>query len=201
MAGLDSFSDIPSWGKILILVGVLVIISAGFYVALYMSVSDQITEAEGQQERLKREIQEAKRREEQYLQLTQELADREVVDRHNKKILPEEAEIPAFLQDLDRVAELSGLQIRLVEPRPEEVQEFFARIPVGLAFTGRFHQLSKFFYNISRLDRAISLENIQLDTPRELANGELVLDASVLATTYRRAPEDAGGGAQKQGGT
>ncbi len=196
MAGLSSFGDIPSWGKILLLVGILVIVSAGFYVALYMNLADEVTEAQAQQERLKREIQEAKRREEQYLQLTQELADREVIDRHNKKILPEKAEIPAFLQDLDRVAELSGLQIRLVEPRAEQMQEFFARIPVGLAFTGRFHQLSKFFYNISRLERAISLENIHLDKPRVLNSGELVLDAKVLATTYRRAPE-----AGKSGGS
>lgn len=189
MAGLSSFGDIPAWGKVLLLIGILVIVSAGFYVALYMNLAEEVTAAQGQQERLKREIQEAKRREEQYLQLTQELADREVIDRHNKKILPEKAEIPAFLQDLDRVAELSGLQIRLVEPRAEQMQEFFARIPVGLAFTGRFHQLSKFFYNISRLERAISLENIHLDKPRILGSGELVVDAKVLATTYRRAPE------------
>lgn len=194
MASLDSFADVPVWGKALILVGIAIIVCSGFYVSLYMSLGEEIESARGKQSQLQREIKDAKRREEQYLQLTQELADREVIDRHNKKILPESAEIPAFLQDLHRVAELSGLQMRLVEPRPEEDQEFFSRIPVGLQFTGRFHQLSKFFYNISRLERAISLENIQLAKPRLLKNGDLVLDASILATTYRRAA-DVGGGA------
>lgn len=193
MASLDSFADVPVWGKALILVGIAIIVCSGFYVSLYMSLGEEIESARGKQSQLQREIKDAKRREEQYLQLTQELADREVIDRHNKKILPESAEIPAFLQDLHRVAELSGLQMRLVEPRPEEDQEFFSRIPVGLQFTGRFHQLSKFFYNISRLERAISLENIQLAKPRLLKNGDLVLDASILATTYRRAADDGGG--------
>ena len=102
------------------------------------------------------------------------------------RVLPEDAEIAAFLQDLNRVAELSGLTIRLVEPRPEQRQELYSKIPVVLALTGRFHQMGKFFYNVSKLDRAISLENIRMTAPRQLRSGEMVIDVDVRATTYRR---------------
>ena len=187
MASLEErFVGLPGWGKGLALVGILVLLGGGYYSLVYGSISADLTAANEQQKQLQDQIRDAERREKQYLELTQELANREVADRQNRRVLPEDAEIAAFLQDLNRVAELSGLTIRLVEPRPEQRQELYSKIPVVLALTGRFHQMGKFFYNVSKLDRAISLENIRMASPRQLPSGEMIIDVDVRATTYRR---------------
>jgi type IV pilus assembly protein PilO len=189
MASLEErFVGLPGWGKALALVGVLVLLGGGYYSLVYGSISGDLEAAAQKQQQLKDQISEAERREKQYLDLTQELASREVADRQNRRVLPEDAEIAAFLQDLNRVAELSGLTIRLVEPRPEQRQELYSKIPVVLALTGRFHQMGKFFYNVSKLDRAISMENIRMTQPKLLSSGEMVIDVDVRATTYRRPP-------------
>jgi type IV pilus assembly protein PilO len=189
MASLeDTFVGLPGWGKGLALVGVLGLLGGAYYALVHSSVSTDLQSAEKKQQQLQDQIREAERREKQYLELTQELANREVADRQNRRILPEDAEIAAFLHDLNRVAELSGLTIRLVEPRPEQRQELYSKIPVVLALTGRFHQMGKFFYNVSKLDRAISMENIRMTQPRLLPSGEMVIDVDVRATTYRRPP-------------
>ena len=112
---------------------------------------------------------------------------REAIDRANKRVLPQDAEIPAFLQDLNRVAELSGLDIRLVEPRPEESEPLYVRIPVALRVSGKFHQVAKFFYSVSRLERAINMENIQLRDPSMNEADEVLLVVDALATTFRSA--------------
>ena len=187
MASLeDTFVSLPGWGKGLALVGVLVLLSVGYYVLVQGSISTDLESAQAQREQLQEQIRDAERREKQYLELTQELANREAADRQNRRILPEDAEIAAFLQDLNRVAELSGLTIRLVEPRPEQRQELYSKIPVVLALSGRFHQVTKFFYNVSKLDRAISMENIRMTQPKLLPSGEVVVSVDVRATTYRR---------------
>jgi type IV pilus assembly protein PilO len=189
MASLeDTFVGLPDWGKALALVGVLALLGGGYYGLVYSSISSDLQAAESKHKQLQDQIRDAERREKQYLELTQELANREVADRQNRRILPEDAEIAAFLQDLNRVAELSGLTIRLVEPRPEQRQELYSKIPVVLALTGRFHQMGKFFYNVSKLDRAISMENIRMTQPRLLPSGEVVINVDVRATTYRRPP-------------
>ena len=189
MASLeDRFVGLPGWGKALALVGELVLLSGGYYTLVYGSISGDVKAAGQKQKQLQDQIRDAERREKQYLELTQELANREVADRQNRRVLPEDAEIAAFLQDLNRVAELSGLTIRLVEPRPEQRQELYSKIPVVLALTGRFHQMGKFFYNVSKLDRAISMENIRMTQPKLLPSGEMVIDVDVRATTYRRPP-------------
>lgn len=184
----DTFVGLPGWGKGLALVGVLALLGAGYYTLVHGSISTDLAAAEKKQEQLQEQIRDAERREKQYLELTQELANREIADRQNRRVLPENAEIAAFLQDLNRVAELSGLTIRLVEPRPEQRQELYSKIPVVLALTGRFHQMGKFFYNVSKLDRAISMENIRMTQPRLLPSGEMIISVDVRATTYRRPP-------------
>ncbi|MGB5695654.1 MAG: type 4a pilus biogenesis protein PilO [Polyangiales bacterium] len=187
MASLeDRFIGMPGWGKGLALLGLLILLSAAYYALVYSSVSTDLQSAQQKQQQLQDQIRDAERREKQYLELTQELANRETADRQNRRILPENAEIAAFLQDLNRVAELSGLTIRLVEPRPEQRQDLYSKIPVVLALTGRFHQMGKFFYNVSKLDRAISMENIRMTQPRLLPSGEVVIDVDVRATTFRR---------------
>ena len=40
-------------------------------------------------------------------------------------------------------------------------------MPVALAIRGRYHELAKFFYNISRLERAINMEDLSLSTVAE----------------------------------
>lgn len=190
MASLeDTFAGLPSWGKALALVGILALLSAAYYALVHSSISTDLQAAQAEKQQLQDQIRDAERREKQYLELTQELANREVTDRQNRRILPEDAEIAAFLQDLNRVAELSGLTIRLVEPRPEQRQELYSKIPVVLALDGRFHQLTKFFYNVSKLDRAISMENIRMTQPKLLPSGEVVVSVDVRATTYRRPPD------------
>jgi type IV pilus assembly protein PilO len=187
MASLEeTFVGLPGWGKALALVAVLVLLSIGYYVLVHGSIATDLEAAQQQKQQLQDQIRDAERREKQYLELTQELANREASDRQNRRILPEAAEIAAFLQDLNRVAELSGLTIRLVEPRPEQRQELYSKIPVVLALSGRFHQVTKFFYNVSKLDRAISMENIRMTQPKLLPSGEVVVSVDVRATTYRR---------------
>lgn len=189
MASLeDRFVELPGWGKGLVLVALLVLLTLGYYTLVYGGIASDLESAQQKRQQLQDQIRDAERREKQYLELTQELANREAADRQNRRVLPENAEIAAFLQDLNRVAELSGLTIRLVEPRPEQRQELYSRIPVVLALTGRFHQVTKFFYNVSKLDRAISMENIRMTQPRQLPSGEVVVDVDVRATTFRRPP-------------
>jgi type IV pilus assembly protein PilO len=183
----SSFETLPTAGKVFILVLIFALVGAMYFFIFHMPLSEDLEAAQNQNRTLQNDLQAAERRQQEYLQLTQELANREGIDRANKRVLPQEAEIPAFLQDLNRVAELSGLAIRLVEPRPEEAEQMYIRIPVAVRVSGKFHQVAKFFYSISRLERAINMENIELSDPTVSESDEVVLTVNALATTFRAA--------------
>lgn len=183
----SSFETLPTGGKVFILVLIFALVGALYFFVFHMPLSEDLEAAQAQYVTLQSDLRAAEQRQQEYLQLTQELANREAIDRANKRVLPQDAEIPAFLQDLNRVAELSGLDIRLVEPRPEESEPLYVRIPVALRVSGKFHQVAKFFYSVSRLERAINMENIQLRDPSMNEADEVLLVVDALATTFRSA--------------
>ncbi|MFK7991329.1 MAG: type 4a pilus biogenesis protein PilO [Sandaracinaceae bacterium] len=191
-AGDQSFSKLPVPAKLFLGVGLIALMSAVYYFALHLSLDDDLRSSQTQHVTLQGRMQEARDRNAEYVRLREELASREGLDRGNLRALPAEAETAAFLQDLNGLAELSGLQIRLVEPRPEEPVEHYVRLPVSLRLRGKYHQLARFFHNVSGLDRLISMENIHLSDP-EQEGEEVLLDVEVLATTYRR-PDTSGTG-------
>jgi len=187
----NSFAALPTGAKIFALVALLALVTAGYYLGVHMGLEQETEAAQRRHEVLQNDLNQARERQKEYLRLREELANREAIDRQNLRVLPDTAEIPAFLDDLNRLAELSGLRVGQVAPRPEQAEQFFVRVPVALSLGGKYHQLSKFFYNISRLERAINMENIALTQPTK--DGEdITLAVSVLATTFRR-PDGAAG--------
>src|SRR5262249_30903885 len=157
--------------KIGIGAGIFLVLSVGYYYLLYTGVSDQVEAASADRDKLQGQIADAQRREEQYVTLTKEFAEREPIDIMNKRILPENAEIAAFLAELNRVAELCGLDMKLIEPRPERKQQHFVKVPVSLSMQGTYHELARFFYQLSKLDRIASMEDISLKEPTILNTG------------------------------
>jgi type IV pilus assembly protein PilO len=186
----SSFSALPPVGKAVLLVALLGVISGGYYVGMHMGLEEETQDAQRQHSVLTNDLNQARERQKEYLRLREELAAREASDKQNMRVLPETAEIPAFLDDLNRLAELSGLRVGNVGPRAEATEQFFVRVPVSLNLAGKFHQLMKFFYNVSRLERAINMENIALTQPTKEGE-DIIMSVSVLATTFRR-PDSAG---------
>ena len=188
--GSEAFGRLPAAGKAAIGLGLVALIGAVYYFALHMGLTDEIASAQQQHATLQRRMSDAQAQNAEYVRLREELSQREGLDRANLRALPAEAETAAFLQDLNRLAELSGLEIRLVEPRPEEQSDHYMRLPVRLQLGGRYHQLARFFYNVSRLDRLISMENIDLgqaqNNTADAQIDEVLISVEVLATTFRR---------------
>ncbi|MBK8169472.1 MAG: type 4a pilus biogenesis protein PilO [Sandaracinaceae bacterium] len=183
-----AFGTMPPAGKVVLLIIIVGILTAVYYFALHMPLEDEIASADGRTMQLRTQLDNAHARQEQYLALRQRLDQRAPLDRQNRRILPRSANVPAFLQDLNRLAGLSDLQI-FIETRPEEATEQFVKIPVSLRITGRYHQIAKFFFNVSKLDRAISMENLQIKEPTAASDG-VSLTVEVLATTYRQPDSD-----------
>jgi type IV pilus assembly protein PilO len=184
-----TFESLPTIGKVGVGVALCVLIGGIYYFALHSPLNDDLEAARARNRTLATDMEAAQQRQREYIELREELASREGMDRANLRVLPADPEIPAFLADLHRLAENSGLEMRLVQPQPEEPSEHYVEVPVELRFAGRYHQLARFFYNVSRLERAISMENVHLATPR-LVGEDVVLTVEVMATTYRR-PNDA----------
>ncbi len=184
---LPNFNYLPAPAKVLVLVVLLGLVTGIYYVALYRPLNDDLEVASRRFEDLKQKERTAEARKAEFVRVSEALLARRAIDQRNRRTLPEEAEIAAFLKDLNRVAELCGLDISLVQPRAEQPQALYVKVPVNLGLRGTFHQVFKFFYNVSKLDRAINLENVRLKLAKpEGGESSSTLEVEVLATTFRK---------------
>jgi len=81
-------------------------------------------------------------------------------------------------------------------PVEEEAQDFFAKVPMKLALSGKFHQVLKFFNGVGQLDRIINIEDIQIKTPKTTGD-EIEVQVECLATAFRAKRPDEAKGAGK----
>ncbi len=97
--------------------------------------------------------------------------------------LPEDKNIDELLQLFQDRAQKAGLEINTIEPSVEQSEGFYARIPIPMTVTGNFHEVATFFDALGRLRRIVNVNNIVMDSPKDV-NGKVVVSAKFLATTF-----------------
>jgi type IV pilus assembly protein PilO len=203
MAALDDFAKIPLSRKIAVVAVLFVVACLVYYFVRFQSLSSESDRLEARHQELQAQEQDFARKRDGYEADVRRLAQIREQFASQSRILPPDAEMSSFLDSLNNHAELAGLEIALVEPRDEEGEGFYAKIPVELELQGRYHELAKFFYNVGQLERIINIENINLErapaqTQEAAEEGEsdVIIKAKVLATTFRALGEEEAAAAQ-----
>jgi type IV pilus assembly protein PilO len=184
MALSDSLAKLPTLARAGVGVAVLALAGVAYYVVFYGEIASAIDAAKAQEQQLSQELAEARQAEFAYQKDLAELADRQQGQRELNRILPMQSEYPAFLSAIQNVANVAGVQLAAWTPSPEVTEQFYVRVPMKLELVGRYHQIAKFFYGVSQLDRIINLENVNVGHP-ELKGEDVVVRADVLATAFR----------------
>lgn len=167
-----------------IILGLIVLITAGVYFGLISGLEDTITALKQQQG-----AQDA------VLAQKQEIADnlnerRREMDELEQRFqvaltqLPEKKDIEELLAQLNDVGKKSGLEISAVTPGNESTQGFISSIPISMVVSGNYHEIALFLQEVANLPRIVHVSELKLGTPT--ARGEKVsLTTSFMATTYR----------------
>jgi type IV pilus assembly protein PilO len=174
-------------------VGFAFLVALTYWVMFYTDVSQKISSARTQTAQLNNQLNEQRGAQASYFADRDELAMRQQRQRELNKVLPETTEQAAFLSAIQQVSNVSGIDLKAWQPLDERQEAFFAKVPMRLSISGRFHQIAKFAYEIGKLDRIINIENIQLDSPKVVGE-DVMLNARCLATTFHMVTK---GGAKK----
>jgi type IV pilus assembly protein PilO len=187
-----SLAKIPMPARIGAGVGLAVLVALAYWVMFYTDVSQKISQARTQTAQLNNQLNEQRAAQASYFADRDELAMRQQRQRELNKVLPETTEQAAFLSSIQQVSNVSGIDLKAWQPLDERQEAFFAKVPMRLEISGRFHQVAKFAYEIGKLDRIINIENIQLDSPKVVGE-DVMLHARCLATTFHMVTKGGGG--------
>ena len=98
--------------------------------------------------------------------------------------LPVRKEILDLFASISNKVKESGLDILIFRPRAENIQEFYAEIPVDIVVRGGFHNVATFFDEVGRLNRLVNIANIELRNPKAKED-QVIMEVSTVATTFR----------------
>jgi type IV pilus assembly protein PilO len=184
---------------------VMVLVALFYFILFYGDVDKDIAAQQQTEAALRAQLQEAEESKELYQKDLDEKTRRQQLAKEQKKILPDNAETPSFLSAVQSVATVSGINLTAYSPTEEIPLEFYAKVPMSLKATGKFHQMAKFFHGIGQLDRIINVEDIQMNVVSQsnaddAEDNEIRVEVSCLATAFRALKDGEAGTAQRARG-
>ncbi len=182
MASL-SLNRLPIVGKIGVGALFCVLLGVAYYVLLHTDVAARTDRERSRTSELETELSKVKQSQASYFADRDELAMRQQKQRELNKVLPTDTEAATFLSALQAVSNISGIDLKAWAPMDEVPQTFYAKVPMKLQISGRFHQIAKFIYEVGKQDRIINMENLELGDPK-IEGEDVVLKATCLATTF-----------------
>jgi type IV pilus assembly protein PilO len=186
---MDAIYKLPTSKKVVILV-VLICVVIGLYAyAFFIPQQNELSTLKGELNNLVRELNESKA-------IAKDLENfKKQVEQLNLELtsaltqLPNEKEIPEILRNISALGKESKLNFTLFRPKPEEPQQFYARVPIELVFLGNYHNTGIFFDKVSKLPRIINVVNFNMVRAQAADKGkgeaEVLVRTSCMVNTYR----------------
>jgi type IV pilus assembly protein PilO len=185
---MDSVLKLPTSKKVIILVAILCVFAGLYFYLFFMPQREEINLAKRELSKLTKELSESKaitrdleKFKDQVAKLNEEL-------KHALTQLPNEKEIPEILKNISSLGKESNLEFTLFRPKPEEPQQFYAKVPIELVALGSYHNIGIFFDKVSKLPRIINVVDFNMTRAKEIkgrSETEILVKTSCMINTYR----------------
>ncbi len=186
---MDAIYKLSTSRKVTILI-VLICLVIGLYAyAFFIPQQNELSRLKGELNNLARELNESKAIAKDLEKFKQQVAQLNIELTNALTQLPNEKEIPEILKNISALGKESKLTFTLFRPKPEEPQQFYARVPIELVFLGNYHNTGIFFDKVSKLPRIINVVNFNMTRSQAVdkvkADEELLVKTSCQVNTYR----------------
>lgn len=113
--------------------------------------------------------------------------------RRARNELPNQREIPDLLSSVSDRARDAGLEVNLFRPTEEVFRDFYAEVPVFFSVRGSYHQIARFFDEVGRLDRIVTVSGVSIKASSTSRSIEGLRPAGVSIAQFK------GGAAENEG--
>lgn len=177
--------------KVLILLGAVALITLAYWWFVFKDSWERIEPLEKEISTLESQIRKFRKESEDLPRLEKEYERQRIQLTYATTLLPENVEeIEQLLADIERLGRDVGIEFLLFSPGGETVGQHYATRKVTLKLSGPFHNLMTFFNRMSRFDRLVSLDNLNLKPRGGDQEGEVVLAADSVILVYRALSEE-----------
>jgi type IV pilus assembly protein PilO len=182
---MDSILKLSTSKKLLILVVILCVITGAYFYSMFTPQKRELDAMKSELSKLVEELEKSKA-------IARDLEKYKAqVEQMNKELavaltqLPTEKEIPEILKSISSLGKESQLEFTLFRPKPEDPQQYYAKVPIELSIVGSYHNTGTFFDRISKQPRIINVVDFNMAKLNMKGRDEATVRVSCLLNTYR----------------
>ena len=180
---LDKYGSLSFGMKALAILG-FIVVTSGIHYWLFMGQEEQQNALLTQRANFEEKKYEYELKHKRLVVEKKENRDLERKLALKKGKLPDKTEVEKVIALLDRKAENSGVKIDTISPKKEKIMDLYVEKPLEIKIHGGFHKVMDFLYKISKAERIINMNDIELGSPF-YKNQEVILSGSLTLKVYR----------------
>ncbi|MBC8209084.1 MAG: type 4a pilus biogenesis protein PilO [Desulfobulbaceae bacterium] len=180
----DTYLPLQQNVKIALAVAILLVPAVLFFFLSFQPSNKKIQALTNQKTQLNQELQLTIAKAKNLEKLQAEMAATEELFLETGKLLPKKKEIPALLTNISSLGRSAGLDFLTFKPLSDIDKDFYAEIPVDIHVQGPYHNVGLFLDQVNKLDRIVTVSNINLGGPKKDEN-EMILSSTCRLVTYR----------------
>ncbi|CCK78754.1 MULTISPECIES: type IV pilus inner membrane component PilO [Desulfobacula] len=166
--------------RLLVCLITFAVIGGAYYYFVFMPKHEELKKVQQNYETQLNKLSTYKKRAAEILKYEKMMAATQEKFNEAMKALPDKREIPALLTGISKAGSDAGLAFHLFKPNNEINKEFYKEIPVSIKVEGRYHQITDFFFQITRLNRIVNINDVDVKGKK----GGNILEMSCKAVTY-----------------
>lgn len=181
---LEQFAKLPKAARAGVLVGLMVLVGAGYFFGVYQAKSEELKALRAKELELQRKLTEVRSIAANIAAFEAEIQELEVKLNAALRQLPNEKQLDALLTDISNLGKTAGVEINSFKREDEQIHDFYAEVPIAIALQGRYHDIARFFDLVAKLPRIVNMGSIQIGVESE-DDSDTWLKVSGKATAFR----------------
>ncbi len=176
----DKIGALTKIQRLLICVVTFAIIGGAYYYFVFMPKNDELKKLNKQYQAQVEKLNRYKRGAAQLLKYEKLMSQKQEEFNQAMGALPDKRELPSLLTSISRAGSKAGLVFHLFKPDKEIPKAFYQEIPVSIKVEGSYHQITDFFYQITRLNRIVNINQVDVRSKNDTG----AIEMTCKAVTY-----------------
>ena len=208
MANFNEMSGIKQWAAVM---GVAVLITGALYFTMFKSQREANATAQAALDAKVRENAELESYRPKLVDIERQLASLKQQLEIERKIVPDEKEVPGFMKMMNAEAAKAGIELRRYTAKPTAAKEYYTEVPFEMELDGPYYSMLNFFDKVGKLERIVNVSGLMVSTTKKPTEAKAKhtyqyepnesVVATCTATTFFSHDMDPSGGAGAKPGS
>jgi type IV pilus assembly protein PilO len=178
-----NFNELSGLKQWLAVIAGGVLVTVALYFTVFKTQNDKNVKAQHEVQEKVRENNELESYRPKLKDIERQLASLKQQLEIERRIVPDEKQLDAFIETMDDEARKAGIEVRRYSAKPVTAKEYYTEVPFDMELDGPYYSMLNFFDRVGKLERIVNVSNLLVSTTKKPSEAK-------VKKTYQYAPNE-----------